>query len=519
MRRPQQRYLLLLLLIVCHTLQAQRVLYSAALKGTQVLHFTVAGKTGDNYWIHKEQRKRRIPRQGADWMKEEEFFDIYDSRLELVNSIAAATVNASTLKKYLFSGNRFFEELILSAEQQQTAVQVRRYAADGQLLTDSVVASFPFTESGNSFILTASEDKTKILLLGFESVSESAPKLHAIVFDDNWKKIFSHVYIHPFITQPFIQDDFFCFPSATNNAPVQIANNGEWLMAAPSRTSNNFLLLHFDGKTANMSYKEIILPALYKMEDIALSVNNEKGEAFAGILSVYRQTTRKNVHVTHYSFAGDAFDFDSSYRFSTLAGNRTKENNLVKESFIAVPDMGFILLKEYGRTFNGWYQNNGGRSVETELLLTDNSISNASAHFPINANGYSRFSNSGAVGDNYSRGDLSLFYFPGRSADSCWSGFINKKQITELNAPTLSYLFVPLPDKLVLMYNSVERDDFPFGSTLALDAQGNQVSERELISWKSDQSLLFQQALQITKNEVAVPYERTQQKGFAIIRF
>lgn len=520
MCRPQQRYLLLLLLAVCQILQAQRVLYSPALKGTLILHFTVAGKTGDNYWIHKEQRKRRIPRQGAGWMKEEEFFDIYDSRLELLNSVAAAAVNASTLKKYLVSGDRFFDELILSAAQQQTDVQLRRYAADGRLLADSIVANFPFNETGNSFILTVSADKTKILLLGFEPVPASAPKLHAIIFDDNWKKISSHVYIQPFITQPLIQDDFFCFPSAANNAPVQLANNGEWLMAAPSRTSNNFLLLHFDGQTANMSYKEIILPSLYKMEDIALSVNNEKGEAFAGILSAYRQTANKNVHVTHYSFSGDAFDFDSSYRFSTLAGTRAKENNLVRENFIAVPDMGFILLKEYGRTFNGWYQNNNNdRLPDAELLLTGNPAANTPARFPFNANGYSRFSNSGAARDNHSRGDLSLFYFPGRPSDSCWSGFINKKQITELNAPTLSYLFVPLPDKLVLMYNSVEREEFPYGSTLALDAQGNQVDERELISWKSDQSLLFQQALQITKNEVAVPYERTQQKGFAIIRF
>ena len=49
--------------------------------------------------------------------------------------------------------------------------------------------------------------------------------------------------------------------------------------------------------------------------------------------------------------------------------------------------------------------------------------------------------------------------------------------------------------------------------------QGNQVSDREVISWKSDQSLLWQQSLQITKNEVAVPYARNQRKGFAIIRF
>jgi hypothetical protein len=366
----------------------------------------------------------------------------------------------------------------------------------------------------------ASADKTKALLLGFESLPSSAPRLHAMIFDDNWKKISYHVFEHPFITQPFIQDDFFCFPSAANNAPVQLANNGEWLMASPSRTNHNFLLFHFDGITNAVAYKEIVLPPLYKMEDIALSVNNEKGEAIAGILSSYRQTVHKNVHVTHYSFLRDAFDFDSSYRFSTLAGIQSKNNNLVKESFVAVPDMGFMLLKEYGRTNNSWYgADNYTRPWDAEFLLANNTITNTPVRFPINANGYTRYNNTGAISDNYGRGDLSLFYFPGHSADSCWSGFINKKQITELNAPALSYLFIPLQDKLIFLYNSVERDGDPFGCTTVLDPQGNQISDREVISWKSDQSLLFQQSLQITKNEVAVPYSRNQQKGFAIIRF
>ena len=64
-----------------------------------------------------------------------------------------------------------------------------------------------------------------------------------------------------------------------------------------------------------------------------------------------------------------------------------------------------------------------------------------------------------------------MFYFPGGPADSCWSGLINKKQITELNAPALSYLCVPLPDKLVILYNSVEREEDPFGCTMVLDRQ------------------------------------------------
>ncbi|MEO5591516.1 MAG: hypothetical protein ABIR15_04090 [Chitinophagaceae bacterium] len=520
MRQTCQRYVLLLLLFISHTMAAQRVLYSPVIEGRSVERFSVVGKTGDYYWVQKERRKKHVPQRAEEWMKEEQLFDVYDARLQLLQTVQAAPVTASTLKKYLICGNRFFDEMVLSSYKNKTLVQLRRYTAEGMLLTDSAITSFPFNEPGNSFLLTVSADKTKILLLGFEYVTSLPPRLHAVIFNDNWKIISSNVIEHAFITQPFIQDDFFSFPSAASNAPVQLANNGEWLMASPSRTNYNFLLFHFNGSTNAVSYKEIVLSPSYKMEDIALSVNNEKGEAIAGILSSYHQTAHKNVHVTHYSFVQEIFDFDSSYRFSTLAGNQSKNNNLEKESFIAVPDMGFMLLKEYGRPFDKWYgQNNYGRSWDAAFLLANNNNSNTPVRFPINANGYSRYSNSGAVSDNYGRGDLSLFYFPGRPVDSCWSGFINKKQITELNAPALSYLFVPLQDKLVLMYNSVERDDYPFGTTLLLDPQGNQLAEREVISWKSDQSLLFQQSLQITKNEVAVPYSRNQQKGFAIFRF
>lgn len=515
---PCQRYLVLVFFFAFYGGHAQRVLYSPVVARGSVLRFTVAGKVGDNYWVQTEKAKRRIPRRAEEWMKEEQAFNIYDARLQLLQTVPAAVVTASTLKKYLVCGNHFFDELIVQANLLQTVLRLRRYTADGGLLADSVVAYFPFAEPGHCFIMSVSADRSKTLVLGFETVPSSAPRLHAFLFNSNWQVLSSIVYNHPFITQPFIQDDFFCLPAShLNNAPVQLANSGEWLMASPSRINHNFLLFHFNGSSNAVVYKEIVLPPLYKMEDIALSVNSEKGEAMAGILSRYRQTVHKNVHVTHYSFLHDAFDFDSSYRFSTLAGIQSTSSNLVRESFIAVPEMGFMLLKEYGRTFTSWYnQDNYDRPWDPEFLFAGNSTP---VGFSFTSNGYSRYSFSGAANDNYSRGDLSVFYFPGRPADSSWSGFINKKQITELNAPTLSYLFVPLGDKLAFMYNSVEREDYPFGTTLLLDAQGNQLSERELIAWKSDQSLLFQQAIQITKSEVAVPYERYQQKGFAVIRF
>jgi hypothetical protein len=481
----------------------------------------VAGKVVDNYWVQTEKARRRIPRRAEEWMKEEQSFNIFDTRLQLLYTVPAAAVTASTLKKYLVCGNRFFDELILIANGRQTQVKLRRYTASGELLADSIIGSFPFAEPGHRFIMAAAADKSKTLLLGFESVPSSAPRLHAMVFDDNWHTISSVVYEHPFITQPFIQDDFFCLPAnGFNNAPVQLANNGEWLMASPGRSNHNFLLFHFNGKSKALSFKEIVLPPLYKMEDLALALNNEKGEALAGILSRWRQTPYKNVHVTRYSFLKDAFDFDSSYRFTTLAGMQSTNNTLERESFISVPDRGFMLLKEYGRSFTSWYNaGNYDGPWDIEFLQASQSINNTQFNFPVKPNGYSRYNNSVVLSNQYTRGDLSMFYFPGGPADSCWSGLINKKQITEMNAPALSYLCVPLPDKLVFLYNSVERDEEPFGCTMALDTHGNLISDREVISWKADQSLLFQQSMQISPGEVVVPYARYQQKGFAVFRF
>ncbi|MFT3932108.1 MAG: hypothetical protein QM726_00720 [Chitinophagaceae bacterium] len=512
------RHCLLLLILATHVLTAQRVVYSPIVESRLNEQFIVAGKTGNNYWVQTSRRKRHYASQAEEWMKYNQSFEVYDNRLQLLNNIPAADLTENAIKKYMVCGNRFFDELILIKDRNQVNVQLRRYAADAGLLADSIIAQFPFSEPGNSFILTSSADKSKKLLLGFESIPSSAPRLHAIVFNENWRIISNQIFDHPFITQPFIQDDFFNVPSALNNDPVQIANNGEWLMASPSRTSNNFLLLHFNSNNNNISYKEIIMPSLYKMEDIALSINNEKGEAFAGIISRYKQTSHKNVHVTHYSFAGDGFDFDSSYRFNTLPSIQPKDNTLVKERFIAVPDLGFMLLKEYGRLYNNPFaDNNNDNPFDPEILFASNNT--APTYFPINANGYTRYSTANKLKDNCNRGDLSMFYFPGRRTDSCWSGFINKKQITELNAPSLSYLFVPLPDKMIFIYNSSERDDYPFGCTTALDTQGNLVNDREMIAWKNDQSLIMQQSQQITENEVAIPYARNGRKGFAVIRF
>ena len=67
-----------------------------------------------------------------------------------------------------------------------------------------------------------------------------------------------------------------------------------------------------------------MLPPSYSMEDVALYIDNEKEEAFAGILSGFRHNTHKNVHITHYAMQAQQFDFDSSYRFNTLPAGKMK---------------------------------------------------------------------------------------------------------------------------------------------------------------------------------------------------
>ena len=120
----------------------------------------------------------------------------------------------------------------------------------------------------------------------------------------------------------------------------------------------------------------------------------------------------------------------------------------------------------------------------------------------------------------YNRGDLCLFYFPARDTDSCWSGIIDKEQITEFNSPYLSYLVVPVKDRLFLLYNSFFRNnETQYGNTTILDYKGNQMTEQGLIYSKLSNILNFQQARQISDDEVAIPYENFKRAGFAIIRF
>jgi len=512
----------ILFILHSHRTAAQRVLYCTPVEDRYTLRMEVAGKAGEHYWIRVAKRLRSLKHRDALQATEEELFEIYDPRMTLVRTVPATTSD-TTIKEYLVPGDYYFDRLLLASGRKSTSLSVKRYEPEGeQVKGGENVGHFPFSESGNNFLLVRSEDRRKILLLGFESRSDKNPRVHALLFDQDWRQLSYEVYEHPFFTQPAIQDDFTGYPiEHFSNGPVKLADDGQWLMASPSRTGRNFLLFHFCGSDNSFSYREILLPPSSEMEDVALSVNNETGDAYAGILSIFHYTSLKNVQVTHYSLTRGEFDFDSSYRFNTLTQGKVKDDNLVKENFIAVPGRGFMLLKEYGRVFENWYDREAyDNQWDPALLFAGYGIPDQKMVAPRMHDGYARTDRLVSIGGTpHERGDLNLFYLPAGRKDSSWSAMISKEQVTELNSPNLSYLVVPGKDKLFFLYNSFIANEDPYGSTTVIDQQGNPIQDEGMPFWRVKNILSFQQSRQISANEVAVPYDRLQRKGFAIIRF
>jgi len=428
-------------------------------------------------------------------------------------------IPGNAIKEFLIANKSFFDKMTLLSGSNGTSIVLQRFSEDGSTYSENkIIASLPFNEPASSFLLARSEDKTKIMLLCFESVPSSPPRVHTILFDEHWHQLQYKIYQHSFITQPMIQDDFTNYPiESFNGSPVQVANNGQWLMAAPSRISNNFMLFHFCDDGSGFSWKEIRLPSDTELNDAALTIDNESGEAFAGLLSKFHYPALKNVEVVHYSMATQQFDFDTSYRFNTLPGNKFRDENLVHENFVTVPGRGFLLLKEYGREFTSAFEDN---SWDPESFFTGNTVSNIFAMNFSNSNGYTKYNKLASLANQFQRGDLSIFYFPAQKNDSCWSALINKEQTTEMNSPNLSYSLFPEKDRLALLYNSfLNNKEEQYGSSVFLDKQGNILNDGGVVFWKFNTMLNFQQSRQIDVKELAVPYSDNQRRGFAIIRF
>jgi hypothetical protein len=153
------------------------------------------------------------------------------------------------------------------------------------------------------------------------------------------------------------------------------------------------------------------------------------------------------------------------------------------------------------------------------MILAGNTVPDKGISTPVLRDGYARYGSLGPLGNTHERGDLGLFYFPACGSDSCWSGMISKEQATELNAPNLSYLVIPVGDRLFFLYNSFIRNESLYASTTILNPRGDMVGQEGVFFWKMKNTLDFQQSRQISANEVVVPYALFQRRGFAVIRF
>jgi|KBSMisStandDraft_5_1062788.scaffolds.fasta_scaffold01720_6 hypothetical protein len=519
-----KKWMVFFVLFPSQFLAAQKVLYSPLFDGNgAVRHYQMAGKVASTYWVIREGKipygsrpSERNP--GRDF----EGYEIYNDRLENINSIDRAYPSVDVVKTYFVPGDKYFDEMMIADKQNHTVLRVNRYAPAGNLIwQERSIDSLPFHERANNFLLLRSEDQSRILLLAFENLFFSNPRVHAMLFNEEWNLLSYKTYTHEWLTQPMIQYDEFNFPvEPFSNSPVKLTNDGSWMMISPSRMNQNYLLFHFAPGDSGFTWKELKVPPAANIEDIGLSVDNENRQAFTGILCRLRYPTLKMVSLARYLLDEKKLVYDSSFKFNTLSGGKTKNENLVEENFISLPHGGFVLLKEYGRLYSSALNDESDFDSRPEAgRLLDDIVATPDAPAPVNRDGYTRYGNLTGPSSKYNRGDLSLFYFPSVSADSIWSGIINKEQVTELNSAYLSYLAIPYEDRLFLLYNSYFRNEEQYGSTTILDKKGNPLDEGGIVFWKLRNTLLFQRARQISANEVMIPYTRNRSEGFALIRF
>jgi len=491
-------------------LGAQQILYSPFISGQSETRFQVIGKAGNYYWVQKSKRIFKSKKNTGAWEEGNFNFEIYDNRMDLVTTIPFEVSN-DVIKEYFVPGEEYFDQLLFLKDSFRTHVWLNRFAPDGNIVTtNDILAHFPSGMKYSSFLLVRSEDKSKILLLGFETIADSLPTLHSFLFDKNWTLLNKAIYTNANISQPYVQYDLVDYPlEHFSNTAIKLANSGQWLMTVPSGTNQNFVLFHFNGLDGKFVWKEIKISSSASPEEIILSLDNAKQEASTGILSRLRYESVKNVRIAHYLLSDHRIDFDTSFRFNTLA-NKTKNENLYEEYFMTVPNKGFMLLKEYGKPFS--FNEPEGKNYER-----GEADSIFSTGVNVNRNEYTRYSNLAGSRTAFDRGDLSMFYFPWTRNDSCWSGIINKEQTTEITSSYLSYVFLPREDKLFFLYNEFYRNSNQYSNTTVLDQRGNTVEEG-VVYWKMKNNLVFQKARQISANELAIPYERNGRNGFAIIR-
>ncbi len=499
-------------------LRAQRVLYSPYLSNESATRFEVAGKAGDYYWIQTSRPESRYRKKREPQLNDQEFrFEIYDARMNPVRTVPYI-LSENVIKEYLIAGDEYFDQLTFQPGDQKIIVSLNRYSPDGNINeANHIVGEFSGKMKCEDFLLVRSQDKSKILLLGFENIVDSLPRLHAMLYDNDWNLLCQNEYSNPNISKPLVQYDLVEYPLEDyNSAPVKLSNNGDWLMMVSSASDHNYVLFHFKGAEEDPECQEVKLSPSAEVEDVGLYFDNEKQEGFAGVISGIRRPAVKNVRIACYTLTDFHIDFDTSYFFNALAGNKNKNENIFEEYFLTVPGKGFMFLKEYGKVLpTEVYKDETINNDQPNIDYANLDLNDGNGF--LNKDDYTRYDNLAGTRKNFDRGDLTLYYFPAQPNDSCWSGIINKEQVTELGRSYLSYVFLPRQDKLFFLYNSFYRNEFQLGSATVLNEKGNSIDEG-LEYWKINNTLVFQKARQISANELAIPYLKDMRNGFAIIR-
>jgi hypothetical protein len=449
-----------------------------------------------------------------EYHPEIEEFELFDSRLHLLDEQSPVYVPGVS-KQWLMTDKGGMDQVMSVPSESSTKIFCNRYRPNQNTET-KMIDRLPFSAEASSIILVRSENQSFILLIAFENSDPESTSVYVHLFDSAWNPVYQKVITDIQFSQPCIQDDEIGFPAeGFDNLPIKLADNGEWGMVFPSRISHNFTLFHACPNGTDYFFKEIPVSPFYKMEDIAMSINNNLEKMTVGLLSGYRNTSLKNVQVCNYSMREGRFDFDSSYHFNEQARD-IRSRNLSHQSFIALPGGGYMLLKEYGSSFEFEKPNIPLLSNwETAYLLAN--YSEAYSGEKEMKEGYSLNRGLSPIPSVRKKGDLNIFYFPALSNDSTWSAVLETEQHPETNNPDLSYLLMPAKNKLYLIYNNVEGSNDPLATTTTLNTHGETMDDA-LVFWKMDKMLNFQNARRFTADEVVVPYLNSQKAGFAIIR-
>lgn len=495
-------------------INAQRVIYSESINTRAAIRFQVVGKSEDSYWVAKLQLRKIKLHHTEERNIEIEDFELYDNRLHLLSEQSPVYI-PGTVKQWLMTYDRGLDQVASVTNGKTTRIFCNRYRSN-QNTVSRLIDSLPFSANNSSILLVRSENRSLILMLSFENTDPESTTVYVHLFDSNWNTVYRKVISDIQFSQPCIQDDEIGFPSeGFDNLPVKLADNGEWGMVFPSRISHNLSLFHACPNGEDYFFKEIAVAPFYKMEDVCLSIHNDRQEMSVGLLSSYRNTSLKNVQVCNYSMREGRFNFDSSYHFNEQARD-IRSKNLSHESFISIPEGGFMLLKEYGSSFEFEKPNIPLLSNwESAYLLANYSEANSGEK--VLKPGYTRSHGLSPISTVRNKGDLNLFYFPALSKDSTWSAVLDMEQHPETNNPDLSYLLMPAKNKLYLIYNSQDAYNDPLATTTTLNTHGETTGDA-LVFWKMDRLLNFQNARRFTADEVVVPYLNNQKPGFAIIR-